>query len=600
MRKLSLVLLFFLVSWNAVSQIEVKKDSFKEVEGFVNINIDKQYDDNDKPYSVLKIKTENINDKQRHELNFSGNAATFFEVEYKDGEVWLYISYYATYIKISHKDLSSTEFWFPFEMKPKCGYEIVLVNKSSRVDGFGTLKLTTIPENGATIVLDDISLRQQTPYYNDLITAGRHEITVSKERYKSVTKIVDIKEGTIEDVIIDMPINVALITLKADANTDIYIDGNMVSTGTWMGELISGQHEILYRKNYHTPVSETIIVEANLSKEYELLPIPINGDINIESEPNGASVYLDDIYCGTTPLTLNSVLIGPHELRIDKTGFMASKRSIVVESNNVLSIKEKLRKGLENKSFTVSGVTFEMVAVKGGVFNMGSQTTFYKGENYDLESEADESPLHEVEISDYYIGKFEVTQELWAVVMEKNPTELIDDNYPVNYVNIYDAMDFCNKLSVKCGMTPCYLSKTMVKIDENATVFRLPTEEQWEFAARGGLEKTGYKYSGSNDLSQIGWYNNNSSNRTHPVGLKSPNELGIYDMSGNVKEWCESKKENYNNYTSKNKISSASTHRVIRGGCFNSSQKECRVSKRDVCSPSKKDAEIGFRIVLQQ
>lgn len=127
---------FVLLCWGlflymtAFAQLEVKEGSFKKVDGFVNINLDKQTDDNDRPYAVLKIRTENIDGKQRRELDFKGDARTFFEVEYKDGEVWLYISYYATYIKISHDDFSSTEFWFPFDMEPKCGYELTLVNKS--------------------------------------------------------------------------------------------------------------------------------------------------------------------------------------------------------------------------------------------------------------------------------------------------------------------------------------------------------------------------------------------------------------------------------------------------------------------------------------
>lgn len=129
-RILLLFSLVFFVGYCLHAQLEVREDSFKKVEGFVNINTEKMYDDNDKPYAVLKIRTENINNRQRRELTFSGDARTFFEVEYHEGEVWLYISYYASFIKISHPDLSTTEFWFPYDMQPKGGYEIVLVNKS--------------------------------------------------------------------------------------------------------------------------------------------------------------------------------------------------------------------------------------------------------------------------------------------------------------------------------------------------------------------------------------------------------------------------------------------------------------------------------------
>ena len=130
MKKSIILFLALYLSLSAIAQLEVKEGSFKEVKGFVNINLDIQTDDNDIPYSVVKVKTENINDKQRRELIFQGDAATFIECEYKVGEVWVYLTYKASYLKISHPDLSSTEFWFPFDMEPKKGYELTLVNKT--------------------------------------------------------------------------------------------------------------------------------------------------------------------------------------------------------------------------------------------------------------------------------------------------------------------------------------------------------------------------------------------------------------------------------------------------------------------------------------
>ena len=129
-KRFLLLILTLVLSVPLFAQLEVKEGSFKEVVGFVNINTDKQTDDNDQPYAVIKVKTENINDKQRRELNFQGDARTFFELEYRDGEVWIYISYYATFLKISHPDLSSTEFFFPYDLQPKKGYELTLVNNS--------------------------------------------------------------------------------------------------------------------------------------------------------------------------------------------------------------------------------------------------------------------------------------------------------------------------------------------------------------------------------------------------------------------------------------------------------------------------------------
>lgn len=130
MKKITAILFLLFLSLGAMAQLEVKPDSFKEVVGFININLEKYSDDNDVPYAVIKVKTENINDKQRRELLFQGDAATFIECEYKVGEVWVYITYKATYLKISHPDLSSTEFWFPFDMEPKKGYELTLANNA--------------------------------------------------------------------------------------------------------------------------------------------------------------------------------------------------------------------------------------------------------------------------------------------------------------------------------------------------------------------------------------------------------------------------------------------------------------------------------------
>lgn len=140
MKKLTAILILFLLSFNVMAQLEVKPDSFKEVPGFVNINLNIQTDDNDVPYAVVKVKTENINDKQRRELLFQGDAATFIECEYKVGEVWVYLTYKATYLKISHPDLSSTEFWFPYDMEPKKGYELTLVNNAALATDEETLE----------------------------------------------------------------------------------------------------------------------------------------------------------------------------------------------------------------------------------------------------------------------------------------------------------------------------------------------------------------------------------------------------------------------------------------------------------------------------
>ena len=286
------ILLFFalILSIPLLAQLEVKEGSFKEVPGFVNINTEKMYDDNDKPYAVLKIKTENISSKERHELNFKGDAQTFFEVEYKDGEVWLYISYYATYIKISHEEFSSTEFHFPFDMKPKCGYELTLVNKTSNNgQGAGSLTITTTPENGATIALNGKVLSQKTPYTNDMIAAGLYEITVSKYGFESVTKNIVINDGANTHLNIELP--------------------------------------YLYVR------------------------------INITSEPSEARVFIDDVFGGITPLSIDSIKYGAHELIVKKHNYILHKDSFEVNHNDSLSFNVLLNNcpdGAINGLFSVS------------------------------------------------------------------------------------------------------------------------------------------------------------------------------------------------------------------------------------------------------
>lgn len=171
-------------------------------------------------------------------------------------------------------------------------------------------------------------------------------------------------------------------------------------------------------------------------------------------------------------------------------------------------------KNVQDKVFTVNGVSFKMIAVKGGMFTMrvtSGQTGAYP----------DDSPTHIVTLSDYYIGETEVTQELWSAVMGNNPSNFKGNmQRPVECVSWDDSQAFITKLNELTGETFC-----------------LPTEAQWEYAARGGNLSKDFLYSGGNNIEEVAWYKDNSNKRTHPVKTKRPNELGIYDMSGNVWEW---------------------------------------------------------------
>ena len=347
-----LLFLFFILLWTqaAFSQLEVSPGSFKETIGFVNTNPDDNYqtDDNNLPFAVIKVRTVNITDKQRRDLIFEGNSGTFIMLEYKIGEVWVYLTAkYADYIKISHPEFSSCEYILPFDLMPKHGYEMTLVNKTPNTIGSGSLMVTTKPESDATIVLNGKVIGQKTPYINDVIAAGKYDITVSKERYKTVTKTISVADGDKIKIEIEMPIDVALITIKSDDETDVYIDGKLMKHGTWTGELYSGQYYVECRKEFHRPVSQTISVNAGQPKVYEFHPIPITGTLNVESEPSGATIYIDDDSFGTTPKVLTNILIGNHNVRLEKKNYNPYTQTIVVTEDNRTDMNVVLSYGKE-------------------------------------------------------------------------------------------------------------------------------------------------------------------------------------------------------------------------------------------------------------
>lgn len=250
---------------------------------------------------------------------------------------------------------------------------------------------------------------------------------------------------------------------------------------------------------------------------------------------------------------------------------------------DVLAEREKLaganicfKVEVNSGKFTVNGVSFEMVHVEGGTFSMGA-TSEQGNEAY-----SNEMPVHSVTLNSYYIGKTEVTQALWQAVMGSNPSNFKGADLPVECVSRNDCQEFIQKLNRLTGRN-----------------FRLPTEAEWEFACRGGNNSRGYKYSGSNDIDNVAWYWDNSGGKTHPVGTKAPNELGIYDMSGNVWEWCSDRYADYTSYSQTDPTGPQSgSARVYRGGCWDCYARICRSSLRDGNGPTFRYGYLGLRLAL--
>jgi sulfatase modifying factor 1 len=247
----------------------------------------------------------------------------------------------------------------------------------------------------------------------------------------------------------------------------------------------------------------------------------------------------------------------------------------------------------------------EMVFVQGGTFEMGDH--FSEGVDIDL-------PVHSVTVSDFYIGKYEVTQSEWATHMslETNASYGVGDNYPVYYISWYKILVYCNKRSIAEGIIPCYTISASTNPDDWGTVptstdstwnavscnwsangYRLPTEAEWEYASRGGIHwADNYIYSGSDSADQVAWLFNNSGSTSHPIGTKSPNQLGIYDMSGNVWEWCWDWYV-WNYYTICENLGvvtdpygpTSGSSRVMRGGYWYNISYYCRVAFRNNTDP---------------
>ncbi len=325
------------------------------------------------------------------------------------------------------------------------------------------------------------------------------------------------------------------------------------------------------------------------------------GSIRVSTDKE-ADAYLDGSFMGKVPeaseAVFSNVAVGNHTVEMR-------------QGNDKQNISVRVEKDSEVlAAFTFIKVPDNMVLVEGGTFMMGSN------DGYD-----DEKPVHQVTVSSFMIGEYELTVgefrafvnasgyktiaetsgggyvvsgDKWEQKADanwKNPYISQTDEHPVTCVSWYDAIAYCNWLSRRDGLSPCYSisgntaptnwNSGTVDCNWSANGYRLPTEAEWEYAARGGNKSKGYTYSGSNDVGSVAWYWDNAGEATHAVGGKSPNELGIYDMSGNVWEWCWDWYSSYASASQNNPTGATSgDYRVLRGGSWDNNVSFCRVANR--------------------
>ena len=344
-----------------------------------------------------------------------------------------------------------------------------------------------------------------------------------------------------------------LLIRYTPSSATVLVDNKMVrgSNGVAKTTLPVGQHSyVVFCDGYE---SEEGIVKLKASAPSDL-QIRLSKEVTV-AVSNANDVMQDNVSTSSTSSSQSATT---------SSGF--SSTSSVSSGSNEISIPVK------------NGITIDMVKVEAGTFMMGATSEMENPYSW-------EKPVHQVTLTnDYYIGKYEVTQALWQSVMGSNPSEFKGDNLPVEQVSWNDGQEFISKLNRMTGRK-----------------FRLPTEAEWEYAARGGKKSRGYQYSGSSNISDVAWYDENSGSKTRPVGTKQANELGIYDMTGNVWEWCQDWYGSYVSSSQTNPIGAVSgSLRVVRGGGLYSNAWTCRSSFRNRGTPDYRGNNGGLRLVLSE
>ena len=506
---------------------------------------------------------------------------------------------------------------------------------------------------GASVYVDN-ALIGRAPCKSEALKSGKHALRITKKMYDTYTEMVTVADNETTHIAPTLTADFAEVTLTVDADADIYVNDERKGTRTWTGQLGSGIYKIECKQANHEASLTTQEISANMQNKTITLPVPrpIYGSLNVESIPNFCKLYIDGMDMGTTPKSIAEILIGQHEIKLTKDGYADHTEAITITRGERKQVKATLSNGKEiqftcnvpnaqleidgqkmssangtymltygqhslkatavdycdytytlnvnessrshsiqmqalvkdEETFTVNGVSFTMKYVEGGTFQMGA--TSEQGS----EADSDEKPVHTVTLSSYYMGETEVTQALWKAVMGAEPSYNggwenqygRGNDYPAYRVSWNDIQEFIRKLNQKTGKN-----------------FRLPTEAEWEYAARGGKKSKGHKYAGSNTIDNVAWYSSNSGSMTHAVKTKSPNELGLYDMSGNVYEWCSDWYGDYSSGSQTNPTGASSgQYRVLRGGCWSHYAENCRVSNRINSNPDGGYIYNGFRVAL--
>ena len=524
----------------------------------------------------------------------------------RNNETWAFMTQESRQMKVVTKDYLPLMVTFGDygieKLQSNRTYVLTLTKPSGvqePVDAGGNFYAISVQPKTATLWIDGKPQEVSSDgEYSAMLAYGSHTYKVEAGGYISKSGSFTIGKGDMTPISVSLVS--ALATLSVSCPTpavSLYVDKKSVGSLPWNGNLKEGMHLLEVRKDGYRSQQKTIQLaqQQKLDVAFDALSA-IQGNLSVNFKPFGSDVYVDGVKVGQSPRVFNGVLVGNHNVEIRKSGYTTSRQTVTISEGQTASISGSLTSTTSASSTNAlsssgssqsgntltipvkNGINIEMVKVEAGSFNMGATPEMQ-------DPDTDEKPVHRVTLTNnYYIGKYEVTQALWKIVMGSNPSNSKGDNLPVEQVSWNDCQDFISKLNAMTGKR-----------------FRLPSEAEWEYAARGGNKSRGYQYSGSNTIGDVAWYDGNNSSMTHAVGTKQPNELGLYDMTGNVWEWCQDWYDSYSSSPQTNPIGAVSgSYRVFRGGGINSSARFCHSSIRFDNSPAFRSFILGLRLVLSE
>ena len=531
------------------------------------------------------------------------------DIKEYSSEKWVYLSKGTKEIRIIPMHYKPLRVYFPdfgidgVESKRTYVLDLVIQNMGAEpVDAGGNFYALSVQPKNAVVTIDGVLQPSSSDgEYSAMLPYGTHTYKVEAGGYISKSGSFVVSSGDMT------PVSVSLLSAMASVSitcptpaVSLYVDKKAVGNSPWSGSLKEGMHLVEVRKSGYRSQQKTIQLaqQQKLDVTFGEL-VAIQGNLSVNYKPFGADVYVDGKKLGQSPRVFNGLLVGNHQVEVRKDGYATDRKTISISEGQTASITGTLASnavassntsGYSSSSSSMAsgsnaisipvkdGISIDMVKVEAGTFMMGATSEM-------KDPYSDKKPVHQVTLTnDYYMGKYEVTQALWQAVMGSNPSNFKGDNLPVETVNWNDCQEFISKLNSLTGRK-----------------FRLPTEAEWEYAARGGKKSRGYQYSGSRKISDVAWYEGNSRSKTHPVGRKQANELGIYDMSGNVWEWCSDWYGSYSSSSQTNPMGSDSgAKRVRRGGSWCYIARICRSSYRYGDAPDCRGLYLGLRLALSE